>query len=475
MKSSATTAAALHRDPHYTINADALTALRASSPWRTSPKYFTHAAISPTALMKMMTHTQSGVEKGIRKGGNPVEVMGLMLGRPATDDDHDGDDSDSANTDANADANPPTKQGAAGSKPAKSKAASDKPHKRTLLITDVFPLPIEGFETRVIADDSSVINHMISLSDSLERRTPHEKFMGWYHSHPFELSSHSHCYLSQTDVSTQLIWQRAEDPHGNPFLAIVVDPIRSMSLGEPCLKAFRAYPPDYTLAMERKECPDGSVVDGERERLEKWGSCWSSYYELEVEYFIGGRGRGVMEGLGKEFLWMRMLTGGNKKKKSGVGNSGESGNGGVIGMSEKERDVERVEKAAAKLRSVDINNERGSGASEGGNGMRSLGDRSGGSGSRSTEMISEGGAASSTASSQRGRSSRSNTAASASNVGAGTSSSGATSSTGTAAETSSEKDASGGELGKACQAVVDIATEKLIENLVQVSKRELFS
>lgn len=242
-----------------------------------------------------------------------------------------------------------------------------------------------------------------------------------------------------------------------------------MSLGEPCLKAFRVYPPDYTAAMERKECPDGSVVEGERERLEKWGSCWSSYYELEVEYFIGGKGRGVMEGLGRDFLWMRTLTGGNKKK----GRKEHIGSGGVSGCSEKERDVERLEKAAEKIRSVDVNNERDSG----GSGTRSLGDRSGGSGSRSggaaaaggggTEMMPEGGTSSAASSSQRGRSSTSNIPTSASNSGAGTVSSGA--------GTSSEKDGGGGGLGKACQAVVDIASEKLIENVVQVSKRELFS
>ena len=116
------------------------------------------------------------------------------------------------------------------------------PHKPTnLIVTDAFPLPIEGFETRVIADDQNVINHMISLGERLEG-TRKEKFMGWYHSHPFDLvlgeESRSHCFLSQTDLTTQLQWQRAEDPHGNPFAAIVVDPLRSMYLGTPQLKAF---------------------------------------------------------------------------------------------------------------------------------------------------------------------------------------------------------------------------------------------
>lgn len=28
--------------------------------------------------------------------------------------------------------------------------------------------------------------------------------MGWYHSHPFDVGDHSHCFLSQTDLSTEL-------------------------------------------------------------------------------------------------------------------------------------------------------------------------------------------------------------------------------------------------------------------------------
>jgi len=106
-----------------------------------------------------------------------------------------------------------------------------------------------------------------------------QRFMGWYHSHPFDLGDNSHCFLSQTDLSTQLQWQRAEDPHGNPFAAIVVDPLRSTHLGIPEMKAFRAYPPEFNSPVAN-ECPDGSVEVSEQQRLELWGSCWNRYYEL---------------------------------------------------------------------------------------------------------------------------------------------------------------------------------------------------
>lgn len=45
--------------------------------------------------------------------------------------------------------------------------------------------------------------------------------MGWYHSHPS-----FGCWLSGIDVNTQERYQNNADP----FLAIVVDPIKSLSL-----------------------------------------------------------------------------------------------------------------------------------------------------------------------------------------------------------------------------------------------------
>ncbi|CAB9519266.1 signalosome complex subunit 5 [Seminavis robusta] len=250
-------------DARYTFQPEELQKLRTEAPWMKDAKYFQKVAISPSAIMKMMMHCHSGVEKGISKGGNPIEVMGMLLGRPDP----------------------------------------DTPH--TLVVSDAFPLPIEGFETRVIADDENVVNHMIALGESLER-TRKEKFMGWYHSHPFDLADHGHCFLSQTDLSTELQWQRAEDPHGNPFVAIVVDPLRSFHLQKPEIKAFRAYPPEYNSPVAN-ECPDGSIQPVEQLRLEQWGSCWNRYYELEVEYYMSSTSRSILEQLTQDYLWMRTL------------------------------------------------------------------------------------------------------------------------------------------------------------------------
>ncbi|KAL7553290.1 hypothetical protein ACHAWF_016557 [Thalassiosira exigua] len=324
-----------------------------------------------------MTHCHSGIEKGVKKGGNPIEVMGLLLGRP----------------------DPAT------------------PH--TLVVSDVFALPIEGFETRVIADDDDVVNHMIALGESIER-TRREKFMGWYHSHPFDVGVHSHCFLSQTDISTQLQWQRAEDPHGNPFLAIVVDPLRSLAKGVPELKAFRAFPPEYTNPVQN-QCPNGEVIHEEQARLEQWGSCWSSYYELEVEYYMSRGARDVLSALTRNFLWMRAL--------------------GSTPTSEAEaraRYPDRVAKAAEGIQKFRPSSS-GSGAGDLPSAL--MGPRAG----RST-----GGAAARSGGEKGGKPSSS-------------------------AATGAKEEEDGGELGKSCQAVVEIATEKLVGNIAQISKKQLFS
>ena len=349
-----------------------------------------------TRLERKMTHCHSGVEKGVKKGGNPIEVMGLLLGRP--------------------DPNTP----------------------RTLIVTDVFPLPIEGFETRVIADDGDVINHMIELGESLEN-TRREKFMGWYHSHPFDVGPNSHCYMSQTDISTQLQWQRAEDPHGNPFLAIVVDPLRSLARGDPELRAFRAYPPEYTHPVVN-QCPNGEIIHDERVRLEQWGSCWASYYELEVEYYMSGGARSVLSTLTRNFLWMRTL---------GTTPSCES--------ESRARCIDGVVAAAELLAKFQPSNGGGTGGIKGAGDVPSalMGSRGGGG--------RVGPESSGTASSRVG------------GTGLGDGVGRSSSSSSSTALTSSGGQENEDELAKSCQTVIDIATEKLIGCIAQTVKKELFA
>lgn len=196
-------------------------------------------------------------------GGKPIEVMGLLLGRPDTEDSF------------------------------------------SLVITDAQALPIEGFETKVVADDENVINYMIELGDSFELSRK-ERFCGWYHTHPFDLGSSGHCFLSNTDVTTQLQWQRSEDGHGNPWLAIVIDPIYSIAKQRPEMMAFRVYPPDHNGAPN--EVPDGATVLDDRRRLELWGSCWNRYYKLDIEYFMSDLTQKTLSIVRNKFLWHAPLV-----------------------------------------------------------------------------------------------------------------------------------------------------------------------
>lgn len=63
-----------------------------------------------------------------------------------------------------------------------------------------------------------------------------ENVVGWYHSHPGY-----GCWLSGIDCSTQMTNQQYQEP----FLAIVVDPVRTMASGKVEIGAFRTYPEGY--------------------------------------------------------------------------------------------------------------------------------------------------------------------------------------------------------------------------------------
>ena len=129
----------------YVVDKDALAAVRKDRLWHEgqgtiSPKYFKRTVISAAATVKMLQHAIRGVEKGMAsENGMPHEIMGLIIGRPSTD--------------------------------------PKDPH--YLVVTDAFPLPVDGVETRVEAGDEAM-NFMVGLSDSLEL-TREECIMGWYH------------------------------------------------------------------------------------------------------------------------------------------------------------------------------------------------------------------------------------------------------------------------------------------------------
>ncbi|KAL0393854.1 UNVERIFIED_CONTAM: COP9 signalosome complex subunitb [Sesamum latifolium] len=150
-------------------------------PWANDPHYFKRVKISALALLKMVVHARSG---------GTIEVMGLMQGKT------DGD---------------------------------------AIIVMDAFALPVEGTETRVNAQ-ADAYEYMVDYSQTNKQAGRLENVVGWYHSHPGY-----GCWLSGIDVSTQMLNQQYQEP----FLAVVIDPTRTVSAGKVEIGAFRTYPDGY--------------------------------------------------------------------------------------------------------------------------------------------------------------------------------------------------------------------------------------
>lgn len=136
---------------------------------------------------------------------------------------------------------------------------------------DAFALPVEGTETRVTALDEGY-EYMVGYQTTCDASGRVEPVVGWYHSHPGY-----GCWLSGIDVSTQMTHQQHEDP----YLAIVVDPVRTMAAGKVEIGAFRTYPPNYKPPESR----DSEYQTIPLEKIEDFGVHANQYYPLDVSFF----------------------------------------------------------------------------------------------------------------------------------------------------------------------------------------------
>lgn len=195
------------------------TAIRNAKPWEKDPHYFKEVKVSAVALIKMTMHA--------RRGGN-LEVMGLMQGH----------------VDAH-----------------------------TFVVTDTFALPVEGTETRVNAQ-AQAYEYMTTYTDVCEQEGRKEKVLGWYHSHPGY-----GCWLSGIDVNTQTLNQQFQEP----WVAIVIDPMRTMSAGKVEIGAFRTYPKGYKPPIEEQSASEYQSVP--LHKIEDFGVHCKSYYALDVTFF----------------------------------------------------------------------------------------------------------------------------------------------------------------------------------------------
>ncbi|KAG5979544.1 COP9 signalosome catalytic subunit rri1 [Claviceps digitariae] len=228
------------RDALYNYDAEAQRAAAQARPWSQDPNYFKHVRISAVALIKMTMHARSG--------GN-LEIMGLMQGYV------DGD---------------------------------------TFVVTDAFRLPVEGTETRVNVQDEAN-EYIVEYLDSCRAQGRQENVVGWYHSHPGY-----GCWLSGIDVDTQAMQQQFQDP----FLAVVIDPHRTVSAGKVEIGAFRTYPNSQTFESgggPGSGPPPAGFGSGSGAGFEaadedgfqavplakaaEFGAHASRYYSLEVSHF----------------------------------------------------------------------------------------------------------------------------------------------------------------------------------------------
>ncbi|KAL8304658.1 hypothetical protein RB597_004243 [Gaeumannomyces tritici] len=230
------------RDALYNYDADAHKELAARKPWNKDPNYFKTVRISAVALIKMVMHARSG---------GSLEVMGVMQGYV------DG---------------------------------------TTFVITDAFRLPVEGTETRVNAQEEAneYLIEYLRLSRDQGRM---ENVVGWYHSHPGY-----GCWLSGIDVGTQHMQQQFNEP----FVAVVIDPDRTISAGKVEIGAFRTYPDGYKAAPE-----DVAAADGYQTvplaKAEDFGAHASRYYSLGTEHFKSTLDAHLLELLWNKY-WVQTLS-----------------------------------------------------------------------------------------------------------------------------------------------------------------------
>ena len=247
-------------DQLFEYDREAYKSLDAEKPWKKDPTFFREVKLSALALIKISTHAKRGGE---------LEVMGLLQGK--------------------------------GTKDGK------------FIVVDAFPLPVEGTETRVSAQ-SEANEYMIEYNDCAKRNGREEHVVGWYHSHPGY-----GCWLSGIDVDTQSQNQTFTDP----YLAIVVDPVRSQASGRVEIGAFRTYPEGYAENNNRTgRRIGGSAGVGDfvpSAKIEDYGVHKDKYYELPISIFKSTLDGQILKRLWDEY-WASSFTTMPLSKSSGAKN-----------------------------------------------------------------------------------------------------------------------------------------------------------
>lgn len=141
---------------------------------------------------------------------------------------------------------------------------------RIFYVLSVFPLPVEGTETRVNAQ-SQANEYIINFLETLRLSGNTDYVVGWYHSHPGY-----GCWLSGIDVNTQKINQQYQDP----FLAVVIDPHETIKSDQVSIGGFRTYPEEFS-GRNRSQSQRSIPL----EKVEEYGVHAHEYYEVGTSFF----------------------------------------------------------------------------------------------------------------------------------------------------------------------------------------------
>ncbi|CAJ0834313.1 7029_t:CDS:10 [Entrophospora sp. SA101] len=163
----------------------------------------------------------------------------------------------------------------------------------TIIIMDAFALPVEGTETRVNAQ-AEAYEYMVQYLMTIKQVGRAENIVGWYHSHPGY-----GCWLSGIDVNTQMTNQQYQDP----FVAVVIDPNRTISAGKVEIGAFRTYPQGY-------KAPDDGPSEYQTiplSKIEDFGVHCKQYYQLEISHFKSTLDTYLLELLWNKY-WVNTLS-----------------------------------------------------------------------------------------------------------------------------------------------------------------------
>jgi len=244
---------------------------------RADPKFIRRVKVAPSALMKMMMHAQSGVEKGRAAArGMPVEIMGKLVGVPDENDEH------------------------------------------CIIVLDAKPINAEGFETNVQLQQKDFEYDV--QSNDFKDPFRNEREVGWYHSHPFDAEAGKvNTFFSATDVLNQ-----EQNQYHFPYCGIVIDPITSTALGKPVIEAFARY---WDNSDNLREMPDGTPVrfrEGVMDKVDRdtaeqrWANSWSKYYRLDLSYFSSSLTRRTISSIQNVFMHETTISKKDEADEAGI-------------------------------------------------------------------------------------------------------------------------------------------------------------